>query len=107
MENKDFDKIFARKFGQTTGESYREEGWSDLSARMDAHERRRKRLIIPVIWPLFGLLATSNIFWWHQWHQAKQQFKATEKQENRIQHDTLVRRTVIYDTVYQHVTVIK
>ncbi|MBK8426779.1 MAG: hypothetical protein IPL27_12775 [Lewinellaceae bacterium] len=37
MENKDFDKIFAHKFNQIPGEPYHEEGWSDLSGRMDAH----------------------------------------------------------------------
>ena len=107
MEDKDFDKIFARKFGQATGEPYKEAGWSDLSGRMDAHERRRKRTIIPVIWPLFGLLATSNVFWWHQWQQAKKQSAGVAQQEIRIPSDTLVRKTVIYDTVYQYVTIIK
>lgn len=106
MDNKDFDKIFAHKFGQIPGEPYQEHNWSELSGRMDVHERRRKRWVLFAVWPLFAMLATGNVFWWHQWKQAQQLKPVSATAHTVIQYDTLVHKTVIYDTVYQHVTVI-
>lgn len=106
MDNKDFDKIFAHKFGQIPGEPYQEHNWSELSGRMDVHERRRKRWVLFAVWPLFAMLATGNVFWWHQWKQVQQSGLLSMRTEKNVQYDTLVHRTVIYDTVYQHVTVI-
>ncbi|MBL7782545.1 MAG: hypothetical protein JNM22_15065 [Saprospiraceae bacterium] len=104
MDNKDFDKIFAHKFGQIPGDPYQEQNWSELSGRMDVHERRRKRWVLFAVWPLFAMLATGNIFWWHQWKQAQQSNLVSATAHTVIQYDTLVHRTVIFDTVYQQVT---
>lgn len=106
MDNKDFDKIFAHKFGQIPGDPYQEQNWSELSGRMDTHERRRKRWVLFAVWPLFAMLATGNVFWWHQWKQAQQSGLVSTSTERVVHYDTLVHRTVIYDTVYQHITVI-
>lgn len=109
MENKDFDKIFSHKFGQLSGEPYREEGWSDLSKRLYAHERRRRRWVLPLVLPLFGLLTAGNVFWWYQWRQAASDNDAASLSTTVYQTDTIVQKTVVYryDTVYQHITLVR
>lgn len=109
MENKDFDKIFSHKFGQLSGEPYREEGWSDLSGRLHAHDRRRRRWVLPLVLPLFGLLAAGNVFWWYQWKQAASHNNAAGLSTTVYQADTIVQKTVVYryDTVYQHITLVR
>lgn len=109
MENKDFDKIFSHKFGQLPGEPYREEGWSDLSNRLYAHERRRRRWLLPLVLPLLGLLTAGNVFWWYQWRQAASDSSAASLSSTVYQTDTIVQKTVVYryDTVYQHITLVR
>ena len=106
MENKDFDKIFAHKFKQIPGEPYREDGWSDVSGRMDAYERRRRRWIFPVLLPLFGLLTAGNVFWWYQWRELTKQNKHNV---TLSQSDTIVRTSIVYryDTIYQNTTLVR
>lgn len=110
MENKDFDKIFAHKFKQIPGESYREEGWSDLSGRMDAYERRGRRWMFPVLLPLFGLLAAGNIFWWHQWREVERRHsQASGHTTTLLRSDTIVRTSIVYryDTIYENTTLLR
>ena len=108
MENKDFDKIFAHKFNQIPGEPYHEEGWSDLSGRMDAHGRRR--WMLPVLLPLFALLTAGNVFWWYQWREAAQRDnQGSGNVTTLLQSDTIVQATVVYryDTIYQNITLVR
>lgn len=110
MENKDFDKIFAHKFNRIPGEPYHEEGWSDLSGRMDAHGRRRGRWILPVLLPLFALLAAGNVFWWYQWREAaRSNNSGFGALTTHIKSDTIVRNTIVYryDTIYQNITLVR
>jgi len=110
MEDKDFDKIFAHKFNQIPGEPYHEEGWSDLSGRMDAHGRRRGRWMLPVLLPLFALLAAGNVFWWYQWREAAQRNnQGSGNVTTLLQSDTIMQTTVVYryDTIYQNITLVQ
>ena len=109
MQDNDFDKIFSHKFGQLPGEPYHEENWSELSRRIDAHERRQRRWLLPVLLPLFGLLAGGNVFWWYQWREAVQYSQAPESKTTFFQTDTITRRTVVYhyDTIYQNVALVQ
>jgi hypothetical protein len=109
MQDNDFDKLFSHKFGQLPGEPYGEEQWSEISRRMDDHERRRRRWLLPVLLPLFGLLAGGNVFWWHQWREATQHTQAFNSQTTRIETDTVIHRTVVYhyDTIYQISTLVQ
>ncbi len=110
MENKDFDKIFAHKFNRIPGEPYHEEGWSDLSGRMDAYGRRRGRWMLPVLLPLFALLTAGNLFWWYQWSEAAQRNnQGSGKVTTLLQSDTIVQATVVYryDTIYQNITLVR
>jgi|GEM_PF-1602949 len=110
MENKDFDKIFAYKFNQMPGEPYREEGWSDMSGRIDAYERRRWRWMFPVLLPLFGLLAAGNVFWWLQWREgAQRNNQGSGNVTTLLQSDTIVQTAVVYryDTIYQNITLVR
>ncbi len=103
MKDKDFDKIFAHKFGQLPGQPAREEDWAELSVRLDA-QRRRRNLLLPLLLPLFGLLAGGNIFWWYQWRRALDSNRPTGNSLVVLKRDTIVQTTTVYrfDTVYEH-----
>ena len=105
MQDNDFDKIFKHKFEQVPGAPYSEGNWSELSQRMDAYGRRRRRWLIPVLLPLFGLLAGGNLFWWQQWRDAEHRFHASMTGTTTVKNDTVIHRTMVYhfDTVYQQV----
>lgn len=107
MQDNDFDKIFSHKFGQLPGSPYREDEWSDLSKRLDRKSGRRWAL--PLLLPLFGLLAGGNIFWWYQWKTLAHSEATSAARVTAVQHDTIVRKTVVYlyDTVYRHTTVVR
>lgn len=106
MQDKDFDNIFNHKFGQLPGEPYHEEGWSDLSGRLDMHKRSRRRWLLPVLLPLFGLLSASNAFWWYQWREATRPIETMLGRTTVLHTDTIVRTTVVvrYDTIYRYVS---
>lgn len=110
MKDKDFDNIFNHKFGQLPGEPYREEGWSELSGRLDMHKRLRRRWFLPVLLPLFGLMAAGNAFWWYQWREAVGHNGASFNQATAavVHTDTIVRTTVVYryDTIYRYAALI-
>jgi len=107
MENNDFDNIFANKFRKLPGDAYSEARWSSLSSRLDTHENRRNRWLLPVLLPLFALLAAGNVFWWYQWREAVQTKPTGEGVTTLFQTDTVVKTTVVhrYDTIYQNTTV--
>lgn len=109
MQDNDFDKIFSHKFGQLPGEPYSEENWSELSRRIDIHERRQRRWLLPVLLPLFGLLAGGNLFWWYQWRETNDELKDSKSRTTFFQTDTIMRKTVVYhyDTIYQNVTLVQ
>ncbi len=108
MQDNDFDKLFSHKFGQLPGEPYGEEHWSELSRRMDDHQRRRRPWLLLVLLPLLGLLAGGNVFWWHQWREATRHTQTSNSQTTKIKTDTVIHRTVVYryDTIYQHSTLL-
>lgn len=105
MKDNDFDKIFAHKFDQLGGEPYEEARWLELSRRIDAYERW-KRWVLPALLPLFAMLAGGNVFWWYQWHEAKQNEVPSGQRTMIVQSDTIVRSTVVYryDTIYHNIT---
>ena len=105
MQDNDFDKIFSHKFGQRPGEPYNEANWSELSRRMEIHERQRTRWVLPVMFFLLGALSGSNVFWWYQWREADRKLQSSESRTTLFQTDTMMRRTVVYqyDTIYQNV----
>ncbi|MBV6442014.1 MAG: hypothetical protein EPGJADBJ_03712 [Saprospiraceae bacterium] len=109
MQDNDFDKIFNHKFGQLPGEPYSEENWSELSHRINIHERRQRRWMLPVLLPLFALLGAGNLFWWYQWREATKYLHTTAKQTILYQTDTIVSTSVVYryDTIYQNITLAK
>lgn len=109
MQDNDFDKIFSHKFGQLPGEPYSEKIWSELSRRIDTHERRQRRWLLPPLLPLFGLLAGGNLFWWYQWREANGELKDSKSRTTIFQPDTIMRKTVVYhyDTIYQNVTLVQ
>lgn len=109
MQDNDFDKIFSHKFDQLPGASYSEENWSELSRCIDAHERRQRHWLLPVLLPFISLLIGGNIFWWHQWREAAGHPKTSEKHITLAQMDTIIRRTIVYryDTVYQNITLVR
>jgi hypothetical protein len=109
MQDNDFDKIFSHKFGQLPGEPYSEESWSELAWRIDTHEWRQRRWLLPVLLSLLGLLAGGNLFWWYQWREANGELKDSKSRTTILQTDTIVRKTVVYhyDTIYQNVTLVQ
>jgi hypothetical protein len=109
MENNDIDKIFTSKFRKLPGDAYSEDRWSSLSSRLDTHENRRNRWLLPVLLPLFALLAAGNVFWWYQWREVVQNHQNTGNTTTLFQTDTIVKTTVLhrFDTIYQNLTVVK
>jgi len=109
MQDNDFDKIFSHKFGQLPGTPYSEENWSELSRRIDAHENKKWRWVLPVLFFVLGSLIGGNVFWWHRWHEANQQLKTSKSGTTLFQTDTIMRRTIVYhyDTIYQNVTLVR
>lgn len=105
MQNNDFDNIFSHKFSQLPGEPYSGENWSELSRRMDMHDRRRKGWLLSALFFLLGLLAGGNVYWWYQWREATRQWGAPHKETTLFQSDTIVHSTVVYryDTIYQNI----
>ena len=63
MQDNDFDKIFSHKFGQLPDTPYSEENWSELSRRIDAHESKQWRWVLPVLFFVLGSLVGGNVFW--------------------------------------------
>lgn len=106
MKDKDFDNLFMHKFGQLPGEPASEEGWAKLSQRLDAHDRRYSRWILPALLPICFLLAGGNVFWWRQWRDAAK-VPVAEAAVTLLKRDTVVQTTVVYryDTIYQTLVV--
>ncbi|HRI62454.1 MAG TPA: hypothetical protein PK228_22090, partial [Saprospiraceae bacterium] len=109
MQDNDFDKIFSHKFGQIPGEPYQEGNWSELSQRMDLHERRRTRWVLPALFFLLGVLTGGNVFWWHQWREADQKLQSSKSRTTLFQTDTIMLKTVVYhyDTIYQNIAYVR
>ena len=110
MENKDFNKIFAHKFKQVPGEPYDEANWSDLSRRLVAYERRKRRWVLPVLLSLLALLTAGNVFWWYQWSALTRNNRPEAARISAVlQTDTIVHKTVVYryDTIYQNITLLR
>ena len=107
MHDRDFDKLFSHKFSQLPGSPYEEGNWTALAHRLNAHERRRRRLWLPLFLLLTGLLACGNLFWWHQWREATNSDRRQDKQTVVMQTDTVIHTTVVhlYDTVYRYAAV--
>ena len=109
MQDNDFDKIFSHKFGQLPDTPYSEENWSELSRRIDAHESKQWRWVLPVLFFVLGSLVGGNVFWWYRWHEADQRLKTSKSRTTLFQTDTIMRRTIVYhyDTIYQNVTLVQ
>lgn len=108
MKNNYFDQLFVRKFAQLPGVPYSREGWDEIAGRLDRYERRRRNWVLPVLLPLFGLLAAGNVFWWLQWKEAVAQRKDKDQPITLFQNDTIVQTTVVYryDTIYQNIKLV-
>lgn len=89
---------------QLPGEAPRSLQWDELSAQLDQWEKHKRRLFLPILFPLFGLLAFGNVFWWYQWRSANQQAQHTMHTTCVHRSDTVLQTTFVhhYDTVHIH-----
>lgn len=101
MDDKNFDKIFQRKLNDLPGIPASEANWTALSGRLDAHEGRRKKWLVPFLLFLIGLLSGFPIWSGFQMYQSGQ-FNARSTEQLTIKRDTIIQTTTIYryDTVY-------
>ena len=101
MDDKNFDKIFQRKLDDLPGMPASEANWTALSGRLDAHEGRRKKWLVPFLLFLIGLLSGFPIWSGFQMYQSGQ-FNARSTEQLTIKRDTIIQTTTIYryDTVY-------
>jgi hypothetical protein len=101
MDDKDFDKIFQRKLNDVPGIPASEANWMALSGRLDAHDGRRKRGLVPFLWLLVGLLSALHL--WSGYQVYRFGHTQAERTSNTLtKRDTVIQTTVIYryDTIY-------
>ena len=109
MEDLDFDQLFADKMRQAGAPDISEVDWKPLSARLDAFDRKRHRMM-PLWWlgALTGILFLSNLIWWSLWYNNNQQTSHIQaewqnfQQQTLLVRDTVVQKTIvyIYDTIW-------
>ena len=100
MENKDFDKLFARKMQGLPPVAPSINDWYALQQRITAEKSRRERWRRYGLYALLLLLALSNICLWRLWKQ--QPDPITKPATSIVVIDTLVK-----NVVYQNDTIVK
>jgi hypothetical protein len=114
MKQLDFFKLFSSKIQDATPPpDFSGADWAALSSRLDAHDRKRSR-VLPLGWlaGLTGLLLLSNLGWFLAWKKTDDRIAASQAGQPKpvqpmVQRDTVFQKIVVYqyDTVYQTVVV--
>ncbi len=115
MKQPDFFRLFSEKMqGASPPPDHSAADWHSLQARLDAHDRKRTR-VLPLGWlgALTGLLLLSNLGWFFLWQKTGDEVAAlrselpADKLESVISRDTVFEKTVVYqnDTIYRTVIV--
>lgn len=115
MKQHDFFRLFSAKMqGTSPPPDFSGEDWSALSARLDAHERKRTR-VVPMGWllGLTGLLLLSNLGWFLAWEKTDESIAAIKTAQLAVaaapitHRDTSFEQVVVYqyDTIYRTVVV--
>lgn len=112
MKQLDFFKLFSSKMqGATPPPDFSGSDWAALSDRLDAHDRKRSRSVLPLGWlaGLAGLLLLSNLGWLLAWKKTDDRFAASQPKPTLpiLQRDTVFQKVVVYeyDTIYRTVVV--
>lgn len=98
MKQPDFFKQFSEKMQNATPPpDFSGADWEALSARLDANERKRWR-VLPIGWlaGLTGLLLLSNLGWFFAWKKSSE----VTNQSNFAQANETPKPVTIQDTVY-------
>ena len=110
MEDFDFDKHYADKMQQASAPDFSREDWKKLTPILDTLDKRKQRVISPILWYLLGgLLLLSNITWWVIWQQPEQRNNTLLTEITTggtvVMQDTTWNRVVVYqyDTVRETV----
>ncbi len=115
MKQPDFFRLFSEKMkAATPPPDFSGDDWQALQTRLDAHDRKRWR-VLPLGWlgALTGLLLLSNLGWFSLWQKTDNKVAAlrseqlSEPQKSIMMRDTVFEKTVVYeyDTIYRTVIV--
>lgn len=115
MKQPDFFRLFAEKMQSATPPPDFSGGdWQALQGRLDAHDRKRNR-VLPLGWlfGLTGLLLLSNLGWFLLWQKTEDDVatlraELPQKMDDVVVlHDTVYKQLVVYqyDTIYRTVVV--
>ncbi|MCC6723334.1 MAG: hypothetical protein IT258_02400 [Saprospiraceae bacterium] len=115
MKQPDFFRLFAEKMQSATPPPDISGGdWQALQGRLDAHDRKRNR-VLPLGWlfGLTGLLLLSNLGWFLLWQKTDDDVAALRSElpqkasDAVVLHDTVYKQLVVYqyDTIYRTVVV--
>ncbi|MCF8246939.1 MAG: porin family protein [Saprospiraceae bacterium] len=115
MKQPDFFRLFSEKMrGASPPPDFSGDDWQVLQTRLDAHDRKRWR-VLPLgwLWGLTGLLLLSNLGWLFLLKKTDDKVAALRSeqpavpQESITLRDTVFEKTVVfeYDTIYRTVVV--
>jgi hypothetical protein len=113
MKQLDFFKIFSKKMQDAPPlPDFSGEDWQSLQSRLDAHERKRWR-VLPLGWlaGLTGLLLVSNLSWLWLWQKTGDEVSGLHTQllqcgnTRRTERDTIYEKHIVYqyDTIFKTV----
>lgn len=108
MEEQDFDRLFGSQLPNFAGSD-----WREMEGRLERRDLKRK--ITRLLWALpsmAGVMLAVSAVLYHRLDQTQQKVKELEARlvnihSRKVQPDTIIQKTVVYDTIYQKVIVPK
>lgn len=106
MEEQDFDRLFGSQLPNFAGSD-----WREMEGRLERRDLKRK--ITRLLWALpsmAGIMLAVSAVLYHRLDQTQQKVKELETRlvnihSRKVQPDTIIQKTVVYDTIYQKVIV--
>lgn len=106
MDEQDFDRLFGSKLPNFAGSD-----WREMEGRLERRDLKRK--ITRLLWALpsvAGVMLAVSAVLYHRLDQTQQKVKELESRlvnihSRKVQSDTIVQKTVVYDTIYQKVII--
>jgi hypothetical protein len=104
MDEQDFDRLFGSQLPNFAGSD-----WREMEGRLERRDLKRK--LTRLLWALpsiAGVMLAVSAVLYHRLDQTQQKVKELESRLVKIysqQPDTILQKTIVYDTIYQRVFV--